>query len=172
MDWKRILKSYLWIIIFVVLVAVFAFWYSCIVCHWPWLPPHQQYCSFSTPRFSCYVYKLTANTSNQSGLILDLFQTTEGDIKIIGVNCTTSKNIIVHDFEETEKFTIPTRHHRVLRGTYANPLPIPCWKEDGTTISPEDAGSQYRGKIYIHYVDLKTNTTNFLTGDILSKVGR
>ena len=130
-------------------------------------------CSFQSPGFTCYAYKLTANTSGASGLILDLGQATGHDIKVIGFNCTTAETWRVSDFSPTglnaNNVTVPSGSHKPLNGT-TTPMPLPCWKADGSMIGPGDADQYYKGKIYIHYIDLETNMDHKVTGDISGRI--
>jgi hypothetical protein len=133
--------------------------------------PRVSSCSVQTPGFVCYAYKLASNTSlGESGLILDLGQATGHDIKITGVNCTTSETWVVTDFSPAVNITILTGTHKMLNGTAVTPAPFQCWKSDGTIIGPSDAGAAYSGKIYIHYLDLETNTDHKITGYISGRV--
>jgi hypothetical protein len=129
-------------------------------------------CSFQNPGFTCYAYKLAANTSNMGGLVLDMGQATGHDIKVTGFNCTTSDtwNLVDFDGVSANNTTIATGSHRTLNGTVANPTPLPCYKTDGTKMGAADFGSYYKGKIYIHYIDLETNMDHKVTGDIAGKV--
>jgi hypothetical protein len=129
-------------------------------------------CSFSNPGFSCYTYKLTSNTSNVSGIILDLAQTTGHDIKVVGFNCTSSETWIVSDFSATygANVTIPSGSHKPLNGTATNLAPLPCWKGDGSMVGNQDTNQYYRGKLYVHYIDLETSLDHKVIGDISGTV--
>jgi len=128
-------------------------------------------CTFQNPGFTCYAYKLTSNTGNRGGIILDLGQGTGHDIKVVGFNCTTSNVFTVTDFDAaTSNVTIPTGSHSMLNWSITNLIPLACYKPDGTKLGTPDAGSYYRGKIYIHYWDLETNMDHKVTGDISGRV--
>jgi len=129
-------------------------------------------CSFQTPGFTCYAYKLASNTSgSESGIILDLGQATGHDIKIIGFNCTSSETWVLADFNASGKnVTIPSGSHKQMNGTITTPAPMPCWKTDGTTFGAADFGQYFKGKIYIHYIDLETNLDHKVIGDISGRI--
>jgi hypothetical protein len=136
-------------------------------------------CSFQSPGFTCYVYKLAANNSvgaiQESGLILDLGQATGHDIKITGINCTASSDtFLVYDFNGTtmgnQNITVPSGSHKMVNGTSTYPGAIKCWKSDGTAMASGDLGTFYKGKIYIHYYDVETNIDHKVTGDISGKI--
>jgi hypothetical protein len=128
-------------------------------------------CTFQNAGFTCYSSKLTSNTGGSGGLIIDLAQGTGHDIKIVGFNCTTNNAFTVIDFDAaTNNVTIPTGSHSMLNGSVTNQIPFACYKPDGTKLGVADAGSVYRGKLYIHYWDLETNMDHKVTGDISGKV--
>jgi len=129
-------------------------------------------CSFQSPGFICYAYKLAANTSNgESGLILDLSQTTGHDIKVTGVNCTAIEGWFVVEFNSTQSnITIASGSHKMLNGTFTNPGVIRCHKADGSAVSSKDAGQYYKGKIYVHYYDMETNLDHKVIGDISGNI--
>jgi len=129
-------------------------------------------CTFQTPGFTCYAYKLASNTSNsESGLILDLGQATGHDIKVTGVNCTATGTWSVTEFNASQRnVTISSGSHSMLNGTSANPGVMKCYKADGTVVSASDASVYYSGKIYIHYYDTETNLDHKVIGDISGKV--
>lgn len=126
-------------------------------------------CYIQSPGFACYAYKLTSNSSGESGIILDLGQATGHDIAILGFNCTISETYIVYDFSG-RNVTIPSGYHKLLNGNSTDQRPLPCWKDNGTKISAQDAGQYYKGKIYIHYVDLETGWDHKLVGYIQGKI--
>jgi hypothetical protein len=129
-------------------------------------------CSFASSGFTCYAYKITSNTSGLGGLILNLGQGIGDDIKVFGFNCTTSTTWNEVDFDgvTASNVTIPSGSHAPLNGSVTSPMPLPCYKSDGSKIGPADSGSYYTGKIYIHYLDLQTNLDHKLTGDISGKI--
>jgi len=126
-------------------------------------------CYLQSPGFTCFEYKLVANTTSESGIILELGQATGHDIAILGFNCTTSETYVVYDFTN-RNVTIPSATHKLLNGNSTEPLPLPCFKEDGTRISAQDAGQYYKGMVYIHYVDLETGWDHKLVGQIQGKI--
>jgi len=130
-------------------------------------------CSFQTPGFTCYAYKLASNTSNnEHGLILDLGQATGHDIKVTGINCTASGTWIVTEFTAAQgNVTVSSGNHKMLNGTSTNPgVIVNCYKADGSTIGTTDASAYYTGKIYVHYYDTETNLDHKVIGDISGKV--
>jgi hypothetical protein len=126
-------------------------------------------CYFQSAGFACYSYKIAANSSELSGLILDIGQGTGDDIAIIGFNCTTSETYLVHDFAGNN-ITIQSGSHKLLNGNSTDPRPLPCWKVDGTKISAQDAGQYYKGMVYIHYVDLETGLDHKIIGYIEGRI--
>ncbi len=129
-------------------------------------------CTFQNPGFSCAAYKLTSNSGGEGGIILDLGQSTGRDIKVVGFNCTTASSFTVIDFNgvTANNVTVPTGGHAPLNGTAAAMKPLPCYKNDGSMLGTADAGSYYKGKLYIHYWDLETNLDHKVTGDIAGTV--
>lgn len=129
-------------------------------------------CSFQTAGFTCYAYKLASNSSGESGIILDMGQATGHDIKIIGFNCTTSESWMLIDFAAGtwQNVTISSGSHKTLNGTLTKPSPLPCYKADGSLLKASDVGSYYKGKIYIHYLDVETNLDHKAIGDISGNV--
>lgn len=160
------LITYGWAVL-IMLVVVGAMFYLGI-----FSSPNITTCSFQTPGFACFTNKLSSNSSGRSGLILDLSQTTGHDIRIIGFNCTTSQTWTVTDFDgiTAGSVTIPSGSHASVFNGTVTLMPLPCYKNDGSKLGPVDAGSYYRGKIYIHYWDLETNIDHKVTGDIAGSV--
>ena len=152
------LMTYSWAIL-ILAVVIGAFFYMNV------FNPNPEICSFQTSGFSCFSRKLTPG-----GLIL-LLQVSGKDVKVIGFNCTTSEEWIASDFQsEGSNVTMYSGEYRPLKGDVNNPAPLQCWKADGTTLSSQDAGQYYRGKLYIHYVDLATGTDHKLIGYISGMV--
>lgn len=130
-----------------------------------------QTCTFQSPSFACKSWKLTSNTNNIGGLIIDLGQTTGHDIKVVGFNCTTNNAFTVTDFDAaTSNVTIPTGSDSLLNGSATRLVPFACYNLDGSKLGARDAGSTYRGKLYIHYWDLETNMDHKVTGDVSGRV--
>jgi hypothetical protein len=134
--------------------------------------PNISTCSFQTSAFTCFTNKLSSNSSGRSGLILDLSQNTGHDIKIIGFNCTTSQTWTLTDFDgvTARNVTIPSGTHASVYNGTTPLMPLPCYKNYGSKIGQGDAGSYYRGKVYIHYWDLETNIDHKVIGDIAGTV--
>jgi len=141
-------------------------------------------CSFQTPGFTCYAYKIASfagnTTTNTSGLILDLGQATGHDIKILGINCTAMESWTVTDFNASgypanmpvsiNNSIVSTGSHKMINGTSTTPSTIPCYKLDGSMLVTSDVLSYYKGKIYIHYVDTDTNFDHKVIGDLSGKI--
>jgi len=160
------LITYGWAVL-IMIVVVGALFYLGI-----FTSPSISTCSFETSGFTCYEHKLTSNTSGIGGIILDLSQSSQDDIKIIGFNCTASQTWNEVDFDGVKYANVTIAsggHASVYNGTLPY-MPLPCYKGDGTMLGQRDVGSYYKGKIYIHYWDLETNLDHKLIGDISGTV--
>ncbi len=132
--------------------------------------PPPALCTFQSQEFSCYAYKLTSNTKGEGGVIL-LLQSAKHDVKVIGFNCTTSEELVLTDFQKPDSnVTIAAGEYKPLNGNLTDPLPLPCWNADGTKISAQDAGQYYRGRMYMRYIDLETNTEHNIVGYVSSRI--
>lgn len=159
------LLTYGWAILIMVVVVAVLYYLGVITPHTP------TFCTFENQVFSCKAFKLTSNTGNAGGLILDLAQTTGHDILIVGFNCTTNQTWSETDFTTAgQNVTVPANSDMPLNGTATSMGPLPCYKNDNSLIGASDSGSSYRGKIYIHYWDLETNLDHKVIGDISATV--
>ena len=104
-------------------------------------------CTFRTPGFTCTAFKLTSNSGGFAGLILDLGQGTEHDIKVTGFNCTVNESWSVVDFNGAgaNNITISSGSHKPI-GLYAKSvwiasLILVIWPNLSASGSADNTGS-------------------------------
>jgi len=169
------LMTYGWAILVILVVIGVLYWMGILN------PKAPEACTFKAG-FSCASYQLTPTTFS-----LKLGQATGKSIRVTDVGCSSADNIVAADGTVTwaniegddalccdgacctgacddanNVATIPNGESRDM------PAALRCCK-DGEVVSASNTpvGDQFKGKVYVRYVDLPTNTVHVSIGDLV-----
>jgi len=121
-------------------------------------PPKPDVCAFPA-NFVCRGWKLTTD----GNLTLDLYQNTNHNINILGINCTKEVDQNNPQFFPANIYIHKSDHEIIANGTN-----VRCLGTNGVPVSGNIGGS-FSGKLAIYYIENDTGMPHVVIGDITFK---